>query len=126
LTAGEDLPTRDDINQMARPWNGDSARVLVEVLFAQLERRLQLGAAPQLMLAVIAGILFLLALAVVPLVWGGNNFAVWMPFAAPLLAGGAGAAIRSAIGPQVVSSAVIATIVVGLVAGRIAGALFVS
>ena len=53
-----------------------------------------------------------------------------MLFAAPLLAGGAGAAIRPVVdrlrGAQGVAPAVLATVVTGLVAGGIAGVLFVT
>ena len=79
---------------------------------------------------IVAAVLFLAALAIVPLVWGQNAFAVWMLFLAPLLAGGAGAAIRPMIdrlrGTQGVAPAVLATVVLGLVAGGIAGVLFVT
>jgi hypothetical protein len=35
LSAGEDLPNRDEINLMARPWADGSAAGLVKALFAQ-------------------------------------------------------------------------------------------
>lgn len=131
LSAGEDLPNRDDINLMAAPWRSDTASALVDSLYRQHERRQFIsGGAPQPLLSAAAGVLFLLALAIVPWVWGGNALAVWMLFAAPLLAGGAGAAIRPAVdrvrGTTSVSSALIATIVLGLVAGGVAGVLFVT
>jgi hypothetical protein len=79
---------------------------------------------------VIAVLLFFAALAIVPLVWGQNAFAVWMLFFAPLLAGGAGAAIRPMVdrlrGTQGTTQAVLATVVLGLLAGGIAGVLFVT
>ena len=39
LSAGEDLPSRDGINTMARPWKDDSAARCVEALLSQSERR---------------------------------------------------------------------------------------
>jgi hypothetical protein len=81
-------------------------------------------------LSILAGLLFLVALAIVPWVWGQNAFPVWMLFFAPLLAGGAGAAIRPMVdhlrGTQGAVPAVLATLVLGLVAGGIAGVLFVT
>jgi hypothetical protein len=81
------------------------------------------------MSSVLAGMLFMAALAIVPLVWGHNNFAEWTLFIAPLLGGGSGAVIRPMVdrlrGAGNPSSAVLATLVLGLVAGGISGILFV-
>ena len=70
------------------------------------------------------------ALAIVPLVWGRNNFAVWMLFIAPLLGGGSGAVIRPMVDrlrrAGTVTSTILATLVLGLVAGGISGVLFVT
>ena len=130
LSAGEDLPNRDDINLMARPWGEGSATECVRALFSQHARRRLADTAPRSILSVLAGLLFLAALAIVPIVWGQNAFAVWMLFMAPLLAGGAGASIRPIVdrlrGAQGVSQAVLAIVVLGLVAGGIAGVLFVT
>jgi hypothetical protein len=130
LSAGEDLPSRDDINLMARPWTDGSAAACVDSLLAQYRRRRLAEGAPSPIFSIIAALLFLAALAIVPLVWGQNAFAVWMLFLAPLLAGGAGAAIRPMVdrlrGTQEVAPAVLATVVLGLVAGGIAGVLFVT
>jgi hypothetical protein len=130
LSAGEDLPSRDDINLMARPWNDGSAADCVSALYAQQSRRKFAEGAPSPVLSVLAGVLFAAALAIVPWVWGQNAFAVWMLFIAPLLAGGGGAAIRPMVdrlrGTQSVVSTVLATVVLGLVAGGIAGVLFVT
>jgi hypothetical protein len=130
LSAGEDLPNRDEINLMARPWVDGAAAECVSALFAQHDRRRFAEGAPRPMFAVLAGFLFLAALAIVPWVWGRNVFEVWMLFLAPLLAGGAGAAIRPMVdrlrGTQAVAPAVLATVVLGLVAGGIAGVLFVT
>jgi hypothetical protein len=130
LSAGEDLPNRDEINLMAQPWTDDSAAALVRALFAQRERRQFADAAPRPILSILAGFLFLPALAIVPWVWGKNAFEVWMLFIAPLLAGGAGAAIRPMVdrqrGTQGMAPIVLVTVVLGLVAGGIAGVLFVT
>jgi hypothetical protein len=130
LSAGEDLPNRDEINLMAQPWADASAAACVKALFAQHERRRSLDGAPRSILSILAALLFLPALAIVPWVWGRNLFEVWMLFIAPLLAGGAGAAIRPVVdrlrGSQGVSPAVLATVIIGLVAGGVAGVLFVT
>jgi hypothetical protein len=130
LSAGEDLPSRDDIDLMARPWNNGSAADCVSALYAQQDRQKFAEGAPSPVLSVLAGVLFMAALAIVPWVWGQNAFAVWMLFIAPLLAGGAGAAIRPMVdrlrGAQSIVSTVLATVVLGLVAGGVAGVLFVT
>ena len=130
LSAGEDLPIRDEIDLMARPWDQASPAACIDALFAQHRRRQFAAGAPRPMLSILAALLFLPALATVPWVWGHGVFEVWMLFAAPLLAGGAGAAIRPVVdrlrGAQGVAPAVLATVVTGLVAGGIAGVLFVT
>jgi hypothetical protein len=130
LSAGDDLPNRDDIDLMARPWTDGSATACVDSLFAQYDRRRHAEGAPSPAFSVVAALLFLAAVAIVPLVWGQNAFATWMLFLAPLLAGGAGAAVRPMVdrlrGTPGVVSAVLATVVIGLVAGGIAGVLFVT
>jgi hypothetical protein len=130
LSAGEDLPTRDEIDFMARRWADDSAAAGVKALFSQRERRQIIAGTPKPAFAIFAGLLFLLALAIVPWVWGKNAFAVWMLFFVPLLSGGAGAAIRPMVDRQRgiygTAPAVLTTIIVGLVAGGIAGVLFVT
>jgi len=130
LSAGEDLPTREEIDLMARPWADDSAAACVKALFAQFERRLIAAGVPSPALSVLTMLLFLAALAIVPLVWGQNAFTVWMLFVVPLVAGGAGALIRLMLdrqrGTQGVAPGVLVTVVLGLVAGGIAGVLFVT
>jgi hypothetical protein len=130
LSAGEDLPNRDEINAMARHWESDSAVGLVNALLAQRDRRRFTAGSPRPISSILAGLLFMAALAIVPVVWGRNAFAVWMLFMAPLLAGGSGAVIRPMIdrlrGAQGTAPAVLATLVLGLVAGGIAGVLFVT
>jgi len=130
LSAGEDLPTRDEIDLMAKPWTSESAADCVDALFAQCRRRKLAEGAPRPLLSIVAGLLFLTALAIVPAVWGHNSLEVWMLFVVPLIAGGAGAAIRPMVdrqrGAQGVAQTILATIVLGLVAGGIAGVLFVT
>ena len=130
LSAGEDLPNRDEINMMAAPWTTGSAPVCIKGLLAQLERKRSIQGAPRPLLSVAAVVLFLAALAIVPWVWGGNVFEAWMLFTAPLLAGGAGAAIRPVIdrvrGGQSATSTALATLATGLLAGGVAGVLFVT
>jgi hypothetical protein len=130
LSAGEDLPNRNDIEMMALPWSDGAATACVSSLYTQTERRHAIDGAPPPLYSILAGILFLVAIAIVPWVWGQNAFAVWMLFFAPLLAGGSGAALRPMVdrlrGAQGITPALTATIVLGLVAGGTAGLLFVT
>jgi hypothetical protein len=130
LSAGEDLPNRTDIDLMGEAWTDGAAAACVNSLLGQRERRHVIDGAPSPVFSIFAGLLFLAALAIVPWVWGQNAFAVWMLFLAPLLAGGAGAAIRPMVdrlrGGQGMAPAILATLVLGLVAGGIAGVLFVT
>jgi hypothetical protein len=127
LSAGEDLPNRNEIDLMAKPWGANSASEGVEALVAQHARRGSVAGAPSTRSTVIIGLLFIAALALVPLIWGGNAFAVWMLFLAPLLAGAAGAPMRQIVfRTQPVAPSVLVTIVIGLVAGGVAGILFVT
>src|SRR5258707_11627620 len=87
LSAGEDLPSRDDINLMAQPWTNRSAEACVDALFTQNSRRRFAEGAPSPLLSILAIFLFLAALAIVPWVWGRSVFAIWMLFIVPLLAG---------------------------------------
>jgi hypothetical protein len=130
LSAGEDLPTREEIDLMARPWGPESAAACVKALFAQHDRRSMAAGVPSPALSVLALLLFLAALAIVPLVWGQNSFTVWMLFFVPLMAGGAGALIRLMIdrkrGAHAVGPGAWVSVVSGLVAGGVAGLLFVT
>ncbi len=75
LSAGEDLPNRAEIDLMARPWDDErSAAECVNVLFAQAKRRRAAEGAPRPVLSIVAIILFLVALAIVPWVWGKGAF----------------------------------------------------
>jgi hypothetical protein len=130
LSAGEDLPTREEITLMASPWSSGSPAACVAALFAQRERRRFTASAPPPSLTILAAVLFLAALGIVPWAWGKNAFDAWMLFLAPLLAGGAGAAIRPLVdrlrGSSSAGTAAMATVVLGLVAGGISGILFVT
>jgi hypothetical protein len=130
LSAGEDLPSRDDINLMALSWSQQSPAALIDSLFSQLVRRRDVQGTPSPALSILAGILFVAAVAIVPLIWGRNSAAAWMLFLAPLLAGGAGSAIRPIVdrlrGTQGASPAVLATVVLGVIAGGISCVLFVT
>lgn len=130
LSAGEDLPIRSEIDQMARPWSDESAQDCIEALLNQRQRRQLSEGTPKPIFPIIAGLLFLMALAIVPWMWGHNNISVWMLFLVPLIAGGAGATIRPMVDRQrnlnIAAPAVLVTIVLGLVAGGVAGVLFVT
>jgi hypothetical protein len=40
LSAGEDLPNREEIDAMARPWSSDSPAASMDALLAQRDRQL--------------------------------------------------------------------------------------
>jgi hypothetical protein len=127
LSAGEDIPSRSELELMAKPWTADSAPRCVEALVAQIARRESVAGAPSTLWTVVACLLFVAALSLVPLIWGGNAFAVWMLFLAPLLAGASGAPMRQIVTrTQEVPSPALVTLAVGLVAGGVAGILFVT
>jgi hypothetical protein len=126
LSAGEDLPNRNEIELMAKPWNTDSARACVDALLAQHARRAVLTGAPSTRTMLLIAVLFAAALALLPLVWGGNDFKVWMLFLAPLLAGAAGAPMRQIVVRTQPASPLVVSLIIGLVAGGIATVLFVT
>lgn len=130
LSAGEDLPNREEIDIMAQPWNQSPVKAYIDALYAQIKRRDQVENAPNPFFSIISVVLFITALSIVPLIWGQNQFPVWMLFLAPVLSGGAGASIRPIIdrvrGTSGVAPVLLATIVLGLVAGGIAGVLFIT
>ena len=130
LSAGEDLPSRDEITLMASPWSPGSAAACVAALLAQHKRRQFASGTPPRALSFMATLLFLASLSIVPWAWGKNIFEAWMLFLAPLLAGGSGAAVRPLVdrlrGTASGGSAALATVVLGLVAGGISGVLFVT
>ena len=68
LSAGEDLPNRNEIELMAKPWNTDSAPACVDALLAQHARRAVLTGAPSSLTMLLIAVLFAAALALLPLV----------------------------------------------------------
>jgi hypothetical protein len=76
LSAGEDLPTRDEIDLMARRWADDSAAACVKALFTQRDRWQFAEGIPRPALSILSELLSLVALAIVPWVWGQNAFTV--------------------------------------------------
>lgn len=130
LSAGEDLPNRDEIDLMARPWKNDSAQSCIKALLNQADRRQLQAGATKPVFPIVAGILFLAALAVVPLTWGKNEISVWTLFMVPVIAGGAGSLIRKIIDQQQSLASgltsILVPVILGLVAGGVAGVLFVT
>lgn len=130
LSAGEDLPTREELDLMAKPWSSQSAAACVKALYAQKQRAELVEGAPKPMMPIVAGILFIAAIAIAAWVWGHNAIQVWMFFLAPLLAGGAGSVVRTIFdyrrGVSTVGQKLLATVIVGLIAGGIASVLFVT
>jgi hypothetical protein len=130
LSAGSDLPTRGEIDTMARPWAAGSAQAGVAALLAQLDRKRTVVSALKPSQVLVSAALFICALAIVPWVWASNAWEAWMLFLAPLLAGGAGATIRPAAdllrGNAIQPTPLLVTLAVGLVTGGIAGVLFVT
>lgn len=114
---------------MAQPWKPPSAASLTDSLFAQVARKRTAVGTPSPWLSVLAGLLFTISVAIVPLIWGQNSLAAWMLFIAPLLSGGAGSAIRPIIdrlrGTSVVAP-ILGTVVLGMIAGGISTLLFVT
>lgn len=131
LYVGDDLPTRDELDAMAQPWTEGSAARLVTMLYAQIGRRRavlrvlrpwQLGA---------TALAFLGAVSLVPWLWGKGAPEVWALFAGPVLAGLAGAVVRSQIrGPReqagLPAPPFFQLIVFGAIAGGIAALLFIT
>lgn len=146
LSFERDLVNREDISLMARPrWTDESASEAVRVLLGQRER-LQKGeemhriealraSGAVMQQAVVAMLLFLAALAAVPIAWAetwvGYRGLIWLLFFSPLLGGVSGATIRMVFDtregtvPHVPQSAWI-TSALGLVAGGVSGLLFIS
>jgi hypothetical protein len=130
---------------MARPtWSEDSAIECVQALEYQLARKVEEERQRRLMElrketavtrhAIIASLLFLLAVVCVPIGYGlgpDSKWAVWLLFFSPVLAGVSGSTIRLVfdfrqgtvpLSPQ----SAITTAALGLVAGGVAGLLFIS
>jgi hypothetical protein len=146
LSVERDLTTREDISLMARPkWTSTSASECIQLLLAQRQRlqrerevrrlqELRQSGAVQRQ-ALVAMLLFLLAIAAVPLAWGDASISyrllLWLLFVSPLLGGVSGATSRMVFDwqqgkvPHTPQSAWI-TAALGLVAGGVSGLLFIS
>lgn len=145
LQPGRDLPSADEISLMARPeWSSELADDCVKSLINQIDRRKaeirqrrldELRKETKMTLhAVLAVVVFLLALACVPYAWTSDlslATAIFLLFFSPILAGVAGSTIRLVLdlrsGAAPLSrQSVITTAALGLVAGGVAGALFIT
>lgn len=144
LAPGRDLPTYDEKSVMATPaWSKELAGQCVQILRDQLSRRAEEEKQKRLeelrnevamgRHAVIALVLFLLALSAVPLAWSfGFSFPVivFLLFLSPAFAGVAGATIRLVFdrfqGSPMSKQSAITTAALGLIAGGIAGLLFIT
>jgi hypothetical protein len=147
LVPGRDLPSADEISLMARPeWSADLAAECIQSLRNQLARRTEEERQQRLERlrretavswhAVLAVILFLLAMVGIPVAWGlkgedSSPVAITLLFFSPLLAGVAGSTIRLVFdlrqGTVPLSrQSAITTAALGLIAGGVAGALFVA
>lgn len=130
LYAGDDLPTRDEIDAMAQPWTEGSAQRLVAILYAQIARRS--AAAPlRVWQLYFASGLFIAALSLAPVLWGGNDVHIWGLLLGPTLTGIVGAVVRSRpgqagepIGPPAMTFAQLVPL--GAIAGGVAALLFIT
>ncbi len=144
LQPGRDLPSADEISLMGRPWSSDLADEVVQTLTNQLsrpadeeqQRRLEeLRAETSIKWhAIVAVVLFLLAMICVPLAWGSSldlSGALWLLFFSPSLAGVSGSTIRLVFdlhqgAMPLTSRSTITTAALGLIAGGVAGLLFIT
>lgn len=135
IAPGVDLPTGNEHARMADDPSDEAAQRWVEVLETQYRRRRAVETGPIVWHAVVASVLFVLALAAA---FGGQLAARWLGqavtlallFAATLLCGVAGAAVRMVFerrygsGPLVPPSMAV-TAALGLMAGALAGMLYI-
>jgi len=145
LQPGRDLPSADEISLMARPeWSSELADDCVKSLKNQLDRRQaeirqrrldELRQETKMTWhAVLAVVVFLLALGCVPYAWTSDldlATAICLLFFSPILAGIAGSTVRLVLdlrsGAAPLSrQSVITTAALGLVAGGVAGVLFIT
>jgi hypothetical protein len=147
LSAERGLATRDEISFMARPqWTEESGARCIQILAAQRQRQQQERERKRLeeirksgavsKQAIVAMLLFLIALAAVPIAWSetariGYRGLLWILFFAPIFGGVSGATIRMVFdwrqgsAPYTAQGAWI-TSALGLVAGGVSGLLFIS
>lgn len=145
LRPGRDLPTADEVSLMARPvWSDDRAAECVEALRAQIarkaeqerqrrieERRKETSVTWQ---ACFALAVFVAAVVAVAVAWAwplGEVPAIGLLFLSPLLAGVAGATVRSVFdlrqGSAILTGqSAVTTAALGLIAGGVAGLLFIT
>lgn len=145
LRPGQDLASNDEISLMARPdWSDEMGAECVKALTDQLARKAEIARQKRLeeirqeisvvRHAVVAGLLFAAAFAMVPISLSDNP-APWLAtatlFVCPALAGISGATIRLVfdlrqgslpLSPQ----SAITTGALGLIAGGVAGLLFIT
>ncbi|MEB3210510.1 MAG: hypothetical protein VKL39_04120 [Leptolyngbyaceae bacterium] len=145
LSIERDLLEHRDITFMASPkWSSTSAKEGIQILLRQRQRREE--EAKQLRLAelrksanltrhaLVSATLFLVALASVPIAWGGGlpyPWLLWLLFFSPVLGGVSGATIRTVFDLRqgslpLTTPSTITTIALGLIAGGVAGLLFIS
>ncbi len=145
LSAQRDLVSPEDVSLMARPkWTPETAKACVASLQGQRDR-LEAEAQTRKLLevrrsgiltrqAVVAAILFIAAIAAVPVAWGNElsyRSLLFLLFLCPVLSGISGATIRMIFDwrqgatPHAASSALV-TAALGLVAGGVSGLLFIS
>lgn len=136
IAPGVDLPTGNEHARMADEPSDDAALRWVEVLKGQRRRRYAVETGPIVWHAVVASVLFVLAMMAA---FGGCLGAGSLPppatkallLAATLLAGVAGAAVRMVYerrygsGPLVPPPSMAVTAALGLMAGAIAGMLYI-
>ncbi|MDF1800704.1 MAG: hypothetical protein P1V81_16130 [Planctomycetota bacterium] len=106
IQIGKDLPSRSEVDLMARPWTGGMAVACVRALGNQARRSLAADPAGLVRAARIAGGLLLVALFAAALAWAPVGEPWSLPgmaaalalFLGPLLAGAAGAVVRVLVG----------------------------
>jgi hypothetical protein len=127
LSAGEDLPTRDEQTLMGQPWMDGSAAACVKALLDQRRRRYAVETGPTVMHSLVAVLLFVASILIA--LWSATQARTWLLYVATLLGGGAGASIRTVFecrygGALSVPRSVIVTLALGMIAGGLAGMLY--
>lgn len=144
LTPGRDLPSADEISLMARPdWSDEQAAACVKTLQSQFDRKAEQERQRKLeerrretkvtLHAAFALVLFLIAIAFIPIAWTQTlsaATAITLLFLSPLLAGVAGSTIRLVFDLRqgtlpISSQSALTTAALGLIAGGVAGLLFI-
>jgi hypothetical protein len=128
LSAGEDLPTRDEQILMGRPWTDGSAAACVKSLLDQRRRRYAVESGPTVKHSLIAAVLFVASI-LVALRSAPADPRIWQLYLSTLLGGGAGASIRTVFERRygtspLVTPSVVVTLALGMIAGGLAGMLY--